>query len=362
MTLVAEQSALEAGKGRATGPFRLLLWLMLAGLLGLALWGGWQQQRQPVVHALDGWTMGSTWNVRLVATPGVDLVLLRSGIEAQFAELDHQLSNYRDDAVLARLNRAPVGEWQPLPTHLGAVLRFGQQLHAESGGAFDLTVKPLVNLWGFGAAEPRTTLPSAAEIAAARALAGSAQLEFSADGAQVRRTAAIAVDVDAIAPGYAADVIAAWLVAQGLPDHLVEVGGELRASGQRPDGSAWRVGIERPQRERGSVEQVIAVRAGGIATSGDYRDFVEIDGRRYSHTIDPATGWPVTHALTSVTVIADTGLQADGYATALMVLGPERGMAWADARRLPVFMIIRMANGERVERYNEAFAPFLASP
>lgn len=345
-----------------TGPFRLLPWLVLALLLGLALWSGWQQQRQPVIHALNGWTMGSTWSVRVVASPETDLLAVRSGLEAQLAELDRQLSNYRDDAELARLNRAPVGEWQPLSAHLAAVLRFGQQLHEQSGGAFDMTVKPLVNRWGFGAAEPRSTLPSAAEIAAARALAGSAQLAFSADGRQVRRTAAIAIDVDAIAPGYVADVLAAWLVAQGWPDHLVEVGGELRAGGQRPDGSAWRVGIERPQRDRGNVDQVIAVRAGGIATSGDYRDFVEIDGQRYSHTIDPVTGWPVTHALTSVTVIADTGLQADGYATALMVLGPDRGMAWANARRLPVFMIIRTANGERVERYNEAFAPYLASP
>lgn len=359
---MAEQSAPEAGRGRATGPFRLLPRLLLALLVGLALWSAWQQQRQPVVHALDGWTMGSTWSVRVVAVPGTDLLALRSGLEAQLAELDRQLSNYRDDAVLARLNRAPVGEWQPLPTHLGAVLKFGQRLHEESSGAFDLTVKPLVNLWGFGAAEPRTALPSGADIAAAKALTGAARLEFSADGAQVRRTAAISLDVDAIAPGYVADVLATWLTARGLPDHLVEVGGELRATGHRPDGSAWRVGIERPQRERGGIDQVIAVSAGGIATSGDYRDYVDIGGQRYSHTIDPVTAWPVTHALTSVTVIADTGLQADGYATALMVLGPERGMAWADARRLPVFMIVRTANGERVERYNEAFAPFLASP
>ncbi|MFZ5755494.1 MAG: FAD:protein FMN transferase [Pseudomonadota bacterium] len=348
--------------GRISGRRRLWLPLLVLMALAGAVFATWLRTTQPVVHTLSGYTMGSTWSLRVVAPPGADLGTLRADIEAQLAELDRQLSNYRDDAVLARLNRAPVDAWQELPAHLHTVLRTGQQLHAESGGAFDLTVKPLVNLWGFGAAEPRTHVPDDAEIAAARALTGNDRLEISADGLQVRRRGPVTLDVDAVAPGHAADVITALLREHGLPDHLMEVGGELVASGRRPDGTPWRVGIEQPERGRGGIERVVAVSGVAIATSGDYRDYVDIAGQRYSHTIDPVTGRPVEHALTSVTVIAEDGLHADGYATVLMVLGPERGLAWADARRLPVFMIVRTANGERVERYNEAFVPFLVSP
>ncbi len=156
-------------------------------------------------------------------------------------------------------------------------------------------------------------------------------------------------------------MIASWLTARGLPDHLVDIGGELRADGHRPDGSEWRVGIERPVIERGNLEEVVVVSNCALATSGDYRTFVEIGGKRYSHTIDPATGRPVDHNLASVTVIAPSGLEADGYATALMVLGPDRGMAWADTRGLAVYMILREPDGTLNERYNAAFAPRLVA-
>src|SRR5262249_17355876 len=151
-----------------------------------------------------------------------------------------------------------------------------------------------------GAAEPRTTLPSDAEVATARARLGNAMVELAADGTQMRRNADVNVDVDAVGPGYAADVIAALLSDRGLPDHLVEIGGEISVQGRRPDGTAWRVGIERPERARAGFEAVIAIDSGGISTSGDYRDYFEIDGKRYSHTLDPSTSSPVAHALTSV--------------------------------------------------------------
>ena len=305
--------------------------------------------------------MGSTWSARVVGPPALNVVELRSGIEAELGELDRQLSGYRDAAELSQLNRMPVGEWRPLPPHLAAVIRFGQRLHDDTGGAFDLTVKPLVNLWGFGAAEPRIDLPGEAEIDAARDRLGSDRIEISEDGARIRRLSDVSIDVDAIAPGYAADVIASWLTARGLPDHLVDIGGELRADGHRPDGSEWRVGIERPMIERGNLEEVVVVSDCALATSGDYRAFVEIGGKRYSHTIDPATGRPIDHNLASVTVIAPSGLEADGYATALMVLGPDRGMAWAETRGLAVYMILREPNGTLNERYNVAFAPRLVA-
>lgn len=303
--------------------------------------------------------MGSTWSARIVAPPSLDVVALQAQLETQLQELDRQLSGYRDSAVLWQLNAAPVGEWRALPEHLAAVIGYGMQLHDASGGAFDLTVKPLVNLWGFGAAAVRTDVPGDDEITAARARLGNDRIEVSPDASRIRRNAEVTIDVDAIAPGHVADILAAWLTTQGLPNHLVEIGGEVRAEGHRPDGSAWRVGIERPVTSEGDVKRMIAVTDRGVATSGDYRVFVELAGKRYSHTIDPATGRPVDHSLASVTIVAPTALIADGCATTVMVLGPERGMAWADARGLGVYMVVRADHGALSERYNTAFEALL---
>jgi len=330
-------------------------------LIAIVACGPSKRQSTPTIHDLGGHTMGSTWSVRVVGPPDLDEVALRAQIDAQLDELDRQLSGYRDAAELSRLNHAAVGEWRAAAPYLAAVIRFGQSLHDESGGAFDLTVRPLVNVWGFGAPGRRTTLPSADEIESARARLGSDRIEFSDDAARVRRTADVAADVDAIAPGYATDIVAAWLASQGLPNHLVEIGGELHASGRRPDGQQWQIGIERPTLQRSGMQRVIRVTDCGVSTSGDYRAVEELDGKRYSHTIDPATGRPVDHALASVTVIAPSGLEADGYATTMMVLGPERGLAWADARGVAAYMIVRNDAGGLVERFNAAFEPLLVA-
>lgn len=346
-------------EGRETGPLRFPL-PVVAGVLVILLaslffW----DSRQPVVHALDGYTMGSGWSVRVSAPPDLDRAALLSAIEKEFQLLDQQLSGYREGTGLTRVNRAPPGEWVDMAPDLAVVLRAGLDLYRESGGAFDMTVRPLVLLWGFGAAEPRATLPTDAEIAAARARMGSDQFEVATDGRRIRRSGEATLDVDAIAPGHAADVIAALLASRGLHDHLVEVGGELRAGGHRPDGQGWRIGIERPQMARGAVAEVIEVTGLGVATSGDYRDYFEVAGVRYSHTLDPVTGRPAAHGLASVTVLAPTTLTADGYATAIMVMGPEKGMAFAERQGLAVFMIVRDGEGRLAERYNDRFAPYL---
>lgn len=351
-----------AKEGRATGPFRFPVPVavgMVIVLLVLGSWLAWQRE-QPVVHALEGYTMGSGWSLKVVGPADLDVDALRADVEAEFAKLDQQLSGYREGTGLSLVNSAPPETWVAMGPDLAKVLAVGFELYRNTGGAFDMTVRPLVLLWGFGAAEPRETVPGDAEIATARAQLGSDQFELAADGSRIRRHGTATLDVDAIAPGHAADVIAALLAARGLADHLVEVGGELRAGGHRPDGHGWRVGIERPEMARGDVAEVIEVSGLGVATSGDYRDYFELAGVRYSHTLDPLTGRPVAHELTSVTVLAPTTLEADGYATALMVLGPEKGMALAEQKNLPVFMIVRDAQGKFVERYNDRFAPYLA--
>jgi thiamine biosynthesis lipoprotein len=321
----------------------------------------WYRYTQPAMLAIDGHTMGSTWSVRFVGPASTDVAAVRAQLEEELAGLDLALSGYRDDSALARLNAAPVGEWVDIPVHLANALRFGLELWRESDGAFDMTVKPLVTLWGFGAAQPRDSIPTEVEIAAARARLGSDRLEVAADGRRARRLADIAVDVDGVAPGYAAGVLSNWLTSHGFADHLMEIGGEMRASGHRPDGGGWRVGIEAPETMRGRIERIVAVSDTAVTTAGDYRDYFEVDGVRYQHILDPLTGRPVAHNLASVTVLAPGKLTADGYATAIMVLGAEKGLEFADAHGLSVLMIVRAEDGSYNERYNSRFAPYLAA-
>ena len=338
-------------------PLFVVTLVLLLAIAALA----WYRHTQPTILAIDGRTMGSGWSVRFVAPGSADVAAVRAHLEEELAAIDLAVSGYRDDSALARLNTAPVGEWVDIPGHLANTLRFGLELWRDSDGAFDMTVKPLVALWGFGAATPRDSVPTDAEIAAARARLGSGQLEMSPDGQRARRLADIAIDVDGVAPGYAAGVLSEWMTANGYADHLVEIGGEMRASGHRPDGGGWRVGIEAPEMLRGRIEHVIAVSDTAVTTAGDYRDYYEIDGVRYQHILDPLTGWPVKHNLASVTVLAPGKLTADGYATAIMVLGPERGLQFADALGLPVLMILRAEDGSFSQRYNSRFAPYLAA-
>jgi FAD:protein FMN transferase len=344
---VANRVALNVG-------YAALALIALGGLL-------FYRQSQLIVHAIDGYTMGSTWSVRFSAPARTDVATVQAQLEAELAELDLALSGYRDDSALARLNATPVGQWVDVPDHLANALRFGLELWRESGGAFDMTVKPLVTLWGFGAAQPRDTLPTDAEIAAARSRVGSGQLELAPDGHRARRLADIAVDVDGVAPGYAGGVLSGWLTSHGFANHLVEIGGEMRASGLRPDGSRWRIGIEAPELTRGHVERVVAVTDTAVTTAGDYRDYFEVAGTRYQHILDPLTGRPVINNIASVTVLVPGKLTADGYATAIMVMGEEKGLVFADAHDLPVLMVLRAGDGSLHERYNERFAPYLAT-
>lgn len=347
------------GRGRETGPFpfllRALLWLG-AGLLVLAGLIAWLQAR-PGVLALDGHTMGSTWSLRVVA-PRSNGQRLATEVQAFLDARELELSGYRPDGGLAQLNAAPPGAWVPVASSLRDVLAAGQRLAAETGGAFNMGIAPVVALWGFGSASPRADVPAQAEIDEALAKARAAAFELDVPGGRARRVADAHIDIDALAPGYVADRLSDWLLARGLASHLVDIGGELRARGRRADGERWRVGIERPVMARGEVEAVIAVEDVAVATSGDYRDFFMVGDTRYSHILDPRSGRPAAHALASVTVIAPTAQDADGFATAIAVLGPEEGMALAGERGLAVYMLLRDGDGI-VERYNDRFAPYL---
>lgn len=297
------------------------------------------------VARLTGDTMGTQYHASVVA-PAMDETALRAGLEARLEEVNVAMSTWRQDSELSRLNAHDGTDWMPVSPGLHVVLKAAARVGAETGGAFDVTVGPLVDLWGFGPARRASTPPSDAAIAAARTRVGYRLLELGDAPPRLRRRRGdVEIDLSAIAKGYAVDQLAAWLTATGHRDFIVEVGGEIRARGRRPDGRPWQVGVAWPVGGTDAVERVVALDDTGLATSGDYRQYFEHAGRRYSHEIDPVTGRPIVHRLASVTVLHPSCMMADAYATGLLVLGPERGPTLARRLGLNALFLVRRAQG-----------------
>jgi thiamine biosynthesis lipoprotein len=327
-------------------------WVPLLGALVLSACG------QPPLR-ISGAAQGTTYHI--TALPGRTAMTearLQSAVTQRLAEIDRALSNYRDDSELNRLNRAAVGQWLDVGADLYAVLKLSARISAETDGAFDVTVAPLVQLWGFGPGVRRERVPDAAAIAAARAQVDYRQLRIDPQRPRVQKLRPLSIDVNGIAQGYSVDCLAELLARAGLHDYLVEVGGELRLAGRNPRGALWRIGIEKPGAGFATAQQAIVGTDIGITTAGDYRDYFERGGVRYSHTIDPATGRPIAHKLASVTVVAPNAALADGYDTALEVLGPERGLALAQRLHLAAYFIVRGDAGFRVF-HTPALQPYL---
>jgi thiamine biosynthesis lipoprotein len=230
-----------------------------------------------------------------------------------------------------------------MPAAVLELVRFGGELSEQSEGAFDLTLEPLLDLWGFGPQSRGEQVPSTEQIAEVRQRTGHHHLR--SEGDQLCKDAAVQLDLNSIAAGYTVDRIAARLAELGVNSYLLDVTGEVRAAGQKPDGSPWRIAIEAPRDDRQVAQKVLPLDGLGVSTSGDYRNYFERDGKRYSHTLDPHSGAPVTHRLASVTVVDPSTLRADGLSTLLMVLGPERGYAFAERRDIAAFFVVRSDNG-----------------
>lgn len=311
-------------------------------------------------YQFSGDTMGTTYHITLVADAGesltVDTAGIETGVEKALVLINQQMSTYIDDSDLMRFNRSPLQEWQTLPEPLAEVLSISQRISERSDGAFDITVGPLVNLWGFGPEAQPEQVPTEAEIATLQSQVGYHHLELN--GNRARRLTDIELDLSAVAKGYGVDYVANWLESQGVKHYLVEIGGEVRLAGQSPRGDAWRIGVEQPAMLRHSGRLALALSDIAMATSGDYRNYYERDDQRYSHTIDSRTGKPIQHNLASVTVLAKTSAEADAWATTLNVLGPEAGMAVAEREKLAVYMIVKTDEGFS-DRYSAAFEPWL---
>lgn len=299
--------------------------------------------------------MGTSWSVRY-ADP-VAPAALRPGIEACLETVIEQMSGWRSDSALCRFNAAPAGARHALPAEFAAVLRCALEIAEVSGGAFDPSMAPLVDLWGFGPVPSTAPRPTAAEISAALSQVGWRRLRLE-NGCLIQPGGA-ALDFSGIAKGYAVDLVAEHLAGIGLASFLVEIGGELRGQGMKPDGSPWWVALEAvPDTAPAGEDFVLALHGLSVATSGDYRRFFEQDGRRYGHTLDPRTGWPVTNHLASVTVLHPSCMRADAWATALAVLGPEEGLELATRHGIGALLISRKA-GRLTEHMSPAFAAML---
>ncbi|HSC82621.1 MAG TPA: FAD:protein FMN transferase [Pseudomonas sp.] len=305
------------------------------------------------VEEFGGPTMGSHYSLKYVAGANTPVPSeVQRAVEQILGEVDQQMSTWRADSAVSRFNQLPAGSCQAMPAAVLELVRFGEQLSVASDGAFDLTVQPLLELWGFGAQARGMQVPSAAQIAAARANTGYRHLRI--DGEQLCKEVAVQLDLDSIAAGYTVDRIGARLAELGIGSYLLNVTGELKVVGRKPDGSAWHVALEVPRDDRQVAQQVLALDGQGVSTSGDYRNYFEQDGQRYSHTFDPRSGAPVRHALAAVTVIDPSALRADGLSTLLMVLGPEQGLAYAEQAGVAALFISRSGQGF-VSRPSAAF-------
>ena len=313
--------------------------VFLAGLLLSAC----AQEAKQVVH-LHGNTMGTTYNVKYVIDERGQVEGLQDEIDARLVEINKLMSTYDPTSELSRFNQnrytTPVALSAETTKVVNEALRLGELSH----GVLDVTVGPLVNLWGFGPNKRPEKVPSEEQIAEVRAYVGFDKINMTPDGLR-KLHPMVYVDLSTIAKGYGVDQVAEIMEKNNLHDYLVEIGGEMRVKGERGNGEEWLIATEKPVSTERSVQKIVSVGTNAIATSGDYRNYYEMDGKRYSHLIDPRTGAPITHNLVSVTVVHPSSMTADGLATAFNVMGWDEAKALAEKEDLAVFLIKRTKDG-----------------
>ena len=306
---------------------------------------------------LVGSTMGTQFSVKLPNCLGDhDELELQKAIQAALDEYDAAMSTYKPDSTISRFNRNSTVEWQTVDADFCRKVEQSLEMSAATGGAFDITVGPLVNLWGFGPGELIDEPPGDDEIDWFLSSTGFEHLHADCTRPAIKKDIPdLMLDMSAIGKGYAADRVAGLLTTRGFDSYLVEVGGELSIRGMNARGEPWAIGIEAPLPNAREPHTIVQLTDTAMATSGDYRNFFEADGKIYSHTIDTRTGRPVTHTLASVTVVDEKGWRADALATALLVMGPEDGMAFAEREEMTVLMLVRTDAGIE-EHQTAAFA------
>ena len=290
----------------------------------------------------SGQTMGTSYNITIVVDGNFDQgkqQRLKQHIDQCLQRINQLMSTYIADSELSLFNQSAPNQWYQVSEETFAVLRYSQSLSKQSQGKFDITVSPLINLWGFDA-EKMVEFPSDQAIQVAKQQVGWEALLLDEETQQIQKQKPLTINLSAVAKGYGVDQIALLLEEQGISDYLVEIGGEIRVKGHNSQQQLWRIGVESPSFLQSGVQEVIQLDDKAVATSGDYRNFFERDGIRYSHTIDPATGKPVIHNIASLTVVADNAMAADGLATAFMVMGEEQALAMATQYNIPIYILL----------------------
>lgn len=330
-------------------------------LIGLAFFISSCSQPEAQLLQFQGQTMGTYYQVTYIQASdhlqkkGLTTEQLQLLIDEALELVNDQMSTYRPQSELSLFNKSESSaEVSDATIH---VVESALTIYKQSNGAFDVTVGPLVNLWGFGPDKKPNKVPSAELVEETKKRIGSQYL--SIEGNRLLKSKSdLYVDLSSIAKGYGVDVVAELLTKQGITNYLVDIGGELRANGMKPKQVKWTLAIERPESGK-NVQRLLHIGNNAIATSGDYRNYFESDGIRYSHTIDPSTGEPINHKLVSVTVIDKSSMVADALATAITVLGPEKGLEFANKLKQPVFLLIKQGDGFR-ESFTSEFEPFFA--
>ncbi len=343
-------------------------WLMLAVACALGLSACTPSAKDPnnkdpsaagralTTYSFRGSTMGTYFVVKVVAEDlaAARVTALQELIEGELADVNAKMSTYLEDSELSRFNRHQQTSPFPVSPSVIEVMAEARTVWQATGGAYDITVGPLVNAWGFGSEGSRSDLDPST-VAEILSSVGFAKVEIDTEQQFVRKQQPdLYCDLSSIAKGYAVDRITSALASEQLDDVWVEVGGEVRAAGKNENGRSWRLGIERPQLEPGALQRIVPLDDASVATSGDYRNYRERDGARFSHIIDPRTGWPIHHRLASVSVVHPRCMVADALATALMVMGPEEGWELALSEDLAVLFLIRDGN-EFIERMTPRF-------
>jgi thiamine biosynthesis lipoprotein len=335
---------------------------LLAAALAMLLVSCDRPVGEPPVLRLSGATMGTTFNIQLVSPPDdVQRNFLDDQVSRLLARIEMSMSTYEPDSELSRFNAQSGSDWFAVSAELCDVVAAAQGLSGRTGGAFDVTVGPLVNLWGFGPDFSVTEPPSDERIAEVMQLTGNRHLRTDCSmPALAKALPALYVDLSAYAKGYGVDSIAELLSDFGVVNYFVEIGGEIRVSGTNAKDRLWSIAIEAPDRGTRSVSRIIELSNAAMATSGDYRNYFEHDGQVFSHTIDPRTGYPVSHGAAAVTVVADSTALADGMATALLVLGPAEGLQLAEQQDVAALFQLRTENDVE-QRMSTRFAREVAA-
>ena len=299
--------------------------------------------QKPLAVSIVGYTMGTSYSVKVSTELSQDqLDKLREQIKIELADVNQVFSTYIAESEVSKFNKSVSTKWQPASMELISVLSSAIDISQQTKGLYDVTVGPLVNLWGFGPNFSEDDIPTSVDINAALATTGYGKISFDASRKLIRKSIQnVYLDFSSIAKGYGVDRLVLLLEKLGYTNYMVEIGGEIRVKGINSKGVAWLIAVEKPDSKQRSIQQILSLNNISLATSGDYRNYFERDGVRYSHTINPLSGWPVKHTLVSVTVLADSAMKADAWATALLATGVEKGYDLAIKNKLSVLFITR---------------------